>query len=247
MGFGPAGGGKTHSIQTILDEGFRPIVLACELGQSMGFMTLKHRRIPVVQVNTHDDYVLVMAELHKIPGKTSYAGEEFDFVILDSFTERGNRWLENFMVLKGWTEMFGVNTKGSGKDPRMAYSYAAEKGRKEMRLLLSCSAHVYVICRERTMHQGEGTDKLEWSAPDLPGQEMPRQMPGLPDGTVQLKRIAGKHVMITKGVGNTPSRVRLPGDFEPLPDRCIPNIGALAKYMCGERDAIERLRIPKKK
>jgi hypothetical protein len=243
LGFGPAGGGKTFSIQTILDEGFKPVVIACELGQSMGFLTLKHVKIPAIPVDSHVEFKLVMAELQREPGIVQYDGQTFDFVIMDSFTERGERWMEAFRKLKGWDEMF-AGTKGI--DPRQAYSYVAEKGRAEMRMLFNCAAHLFVVCRERTMFQGESQAQIEWPAPDLPGQALPNQIPGLPDATVRLRRVAGQHIMATVGMGNDPTRVRVPGNQEKLPSKCLPNIGALAKYMSGDATAITRLRIPKK-
>jgi hypothetical protein len=56
-----------------------------------------------------------------------------------------------------------------------------------------------------------------------------------------LRIVAGKHLMITKGEGGSPARVRLPEACPALPLRCKPDIGALIKYMCGDREAYDLL------
>jgi hypothetical protein len=53
-------------------------------------------------------------------------------------------------------------------------------------------------------------------------------------------------MMVTKGEGGSPARVRLPEKFAPLDVRCQPNIGALIKYMCGDEKALVRLKPAKK-
>jgi hypothetical protein len=147
------------------------------------------------------------------------------------------------MELKGWGDLHGPVEKGQGKDPRTAYGYLAEKGRQLYKELFELHAHLYVTAREGLFG---GTDEVPlFAAPELPGQKLPREVPGWPDATIRLRVISGKHRMVTKGEGLTPARVRLPEDFPELPLRCLPDIGALVKFMCGDRSMIELLTPPK--
>ena len=239
LGYGPAGAGKTRSIRTLKEEGFNPIVIACELGETHGLLSLATDDIPYVVVENHDQIVQVIAALKKTPGKVSYEGQDFDTVVLDSITQWGEFPLDRFVQLKGWEDLHGINTAGAGKDPRQAYGFLAEKGRQLYKELFSLHAHLYIIAREG-LFGGQDGEPL-FAAPELPGQKLARELPGWPDATVRLRVVAGKHVMVTKGEGGSPARVRQPEALAQLPLRCQPNIGALIKYMCGDRSAFARL------
>ena len=237
LGFGAAGTGKTYSIRTCP----KPIILATEIGETKGFLSLQDLRIPFVKIDSHDDLVAVVAELTSNPavGACAYAGETFDTVVLDSITQLGEMYLESFVKMKGWTDLHGMDARG--KDPRQAYGYLSEKGRQAYKLLFSIPAHIYIIAREGLLQVGDGREATYFPIPELPGQRLPRELPGWPDASVRLSRKAGKHVLLTTGEEGAPCRVRSPADAPKLPARCTPNMGALMRYMCGDYDAITQL------
>jgi len=234
LSYGPAGSGKTRSILGLKEAGFAPLVLVTELGETGGLLSIKKAGISFVKIESHEMLIDVIRELKKKKGKVEYEQTEFGAIALDSITHWGEMPLEHFMTLKGWTDLHGVNHKGEGKDPRTAYGYLAEKGRQLYKQLFELSSHLYIIAREGLFGGG---DEALFAAPELPGQKLPRELPGWPDATVRLRVIAGKHCMVTKGEGGSPARVRLPEDVPPLPLRCNPDIGALIKLMCGDMSA----------
>lgn len=242
LSYGPAGAGKTRSISTMKKMGMEPVVLATEIGETHGLLSLMGSGIPYIQVTTHAELIEVIRALRKKPGKVEYEGTEFGAVVLDSVTAWGEFPLERFVELKGWTDLHGVSMKGDGKDPRAAYGFLAEKGRQLYKELFALQAHLYIIAREGLFGGG---DEALFAAPELPGQKLPRELPGWPDATVRLRIVAGKHTMITKGEGGSPARVRLPESFPVLPLRCEPEIGALIRFMCGEQEMYDLL-APKK-
>jgi hypothetical protein len=242
LAYGPAGAGKTRSIKTLQEHGLNPLILATELGETHGFLSIQTLDIPFIPVKTHDQTIAVIRELKKKPGKCIYEGQEFGTVVLDSITQWGEYPLDRFMELKKWTDLHGVNEAGGGKDPRQAYGFLAEKGRQLYKEMFELHAHLYVIAREGLFGGG---DEAVFAAPELPGQKLPREVPGWPDATVRLRVIAGKHTMVTKGEGGSPARVRLPDGFDDLPLRANPDIGALIKYLCGDRSMRARFEPPK--
>ncbi len=239
LGYGPAGAGKTRSIRTLKQEGFNPLILATELGETHGLLSLATDDIPFLEIDSHAGLIEVIRELKKKPGKIEFDGTEFDTVVLDSITQWGEFPLERFMELKGWGDLHGVSNKGDGKDPRQAYGFLAEKGRQLYKELFSLNGHLYIIAREG-LFGGQDGEPL-FAAPELPGQKLARELPGWPDATIRLRVIAGQHRMITKGEGGSPARVRQPEALSQLPLRCTPNIGALIKFMCGDASAYARL------
>lgn len=240
LGYGPGGAGKTFSIKKLKEHGMNPVVLTTELGITHGLLTLQSEDIPYISVQTHAEMMEVIAAMKKKPGKVEYQQTEFGAVVLDSITQWGEFPLEAFAALKGWGDL---STPAEKKDPRQAYGYLAEKGRQLYKELFGLHGHLYIIAREGLF--GDGTaDNPFFNAPELPGQKLPRELPGWPDATVRLRIVAGQHIMVTKGEGFTPARVRLPSDYPALPLRCKPDIGALIKFMCGDRSMIDLLTPP---
>lgn len=238
LSYGPAGAGKTRSIATLKNHGMNPVILRTELGETGGLLSVKSSDIPFIPCTTHEEVMSVLRAMKRKPGKVEYEQTEFGAVVLDSITQWGEFPLERYMELKGWQDLHGVNEKGAGKDPRTAYGYLAEKGRQLYKELFELHAHVYVIAREGLFGGGE---EAQFAAPELPGQKLPREVPGWPDATVRLRVIAAKHKMVTKGEGGSPARVRLPEAVKPLPLRCEPDIGALIKYMTGDESVFPLL------
>jgi len=235
LAYGPGGAGKTYSIRTLKDGRKNPIVIACELGETHGLLSLQSDGVPFVVVQNHAELIEVVREMKKKPGKIEYEQEEFGSVVLDSLTQWGEFPLERYAELKGWEDLA---TPAAHKDPRMAYGFLAEKGRQLYKEMFSLHGHLYIIAREG-LFGGEG--EPQFAAPELPGQKLPREVPGWPDATVRLRVVSGKHVMVTQGEGGSPARVRLPADYARLPLRCNPNISALMDYMCGDRNALRLL------
>jgi hypothetical protein len=241
LGYGPAGAGKTRSIRTL--KRHNPLVLATELGETHGLLSLASDNIPFIPIGSHNELIDVIRALQTKPGKVEYDQVEFGAVILDSITQWGEMPLDRYMELKGWEDLHGVNMGGAGKDPRAAYGFLAEKGRQLYKELFELHSHLYIIAREG-MFGGQDGEAM-FSAPELPGQKLPREVPGWPDATIRLRVIMGQHRMITQGEGGSPARVRLPENFDPLPARCNPDIDALIRCMTGDVGA-RSLLIPAK-
>lgn len=239
LGYGPAGAGKTRSIRTLVDHGLNPVILACELGETHGFLSIQSSDLAYIPVKTHEDVINVIRAMKRKPGKVEYDQTEFGAVVLDSITQWGEFPLDRYMQLKGWKDL---HDSAAGKDPRGAYGYLAEKGRQLYKELFELHAHLYIIAREGLFGGG---DEALFAAPELPGQKLPRELPGWPDATVRLRVIAGKHCMVTQGEGGSPARVRYPENVPRLPARCVPDIGALIRFMCGDSTMLEKL-TPKK-
>jgi hypothetical protein len=239
LSYGPGGAGKTFSIKKMKEHGMNPVVLTTELGLTHGLLTLQSEDIPYIPITTHNEAMEVIAAMKRKPGKIEYEQTEFGSVVLDSITQWGEFPLDRFIELKGWDDL---STPESKKDPRGAYAFLAEKGRQLYKALFELHGHLYIIAREGLFGGG---DEALFAAPELPGQKLPRELPGWPDATVRLRRIAGEHRMVTMGEGGSPARVRLPSDYPQLPLRCNPDIGALIKFMCGDRSMIDLLRTEK--
>jgi len=241
LSYGPAGAGKTSSILSLLKAGINPFVIGAEVGETCGFLSLSAHDVAFVKVEDHATIIDVLRAAKRKPGKFEYEQQEFGAVVLDSVTAWGEFPLERFMEMKQWDDL---QTPASGKDPRGAYGYLAEKGRQLYKELFECPAHVYIIAREGLY--GGGSEAL-FAAPELPGQKLPRELPGWPDATVRLRVVNGKHRMITRGEGGSPARVRQPigVDLPQLPLQCMPDIGALIKYLCGDRAMLDVLTPPK--
>jgi hypothetical protein len=242
LSYGPAGAGKTRSISTLHKAGLDPLVLVTELGETSGLLSIAGSAIAFVKVTSHAELIEVIRECKRKPGKVEYGQQEFGAVVLDSITAWGEMPLDRFVELKGWEDLHGLATAGQGKDPRQAYGYLAEKGRQLYKELFNLHAHLYIIAREG-LFGGSDAEPL-FAAPELPGQKLPRELPGWPDATIRLRVVMGKHRMITKGEGGSPARVRLPENFGELPLRCNPDIAALIRYMTGDKSALDLL-VPK--
>jgi hypothetical protein len=238
LGYGPAGAGKTRSIETLAAHEMNPVVIVTELGETHGLLSLASSDIGFIPVTSHNELLDVIRAMKRKPGKVEYDGTEFGAVVLDSVTQWGEYPLERYMELKGWKDLHGVTEKGGGKDPRTAYGFLAEKGRQLYKELFDLHAHLYIIAREGLYGGG---DVALFGAPELPGQKLPRELPGWPDATVRLRIIAGNHVMITKGEGGSPARVRLPQGLDKLPGRCTQDIGALIRYLTGDENMLKFL------
>lgn len=234
--YGPPRWGKTHSIQT-LDK---PLILATELGDTQGLMTLQHLNLPFIAIENTDHLTSVTQDL--IRNNCVVEGEKFNSVVLDSLSNLGYQWLEDGVKAQGWKDL--NLTGGAGKDPRRAYMYLAEKGRRQTMDLLDIPAHLVMICRETLNEEGEGKDKVTFAAPELPGQKLGRELPGWPDAVLRGDFVQGKRVLRTRTYARAVAGIRTPGNIE-VPEFVLPNLGALCRLMIGDRSALEELVIKK--
>ena len=87
LGYGPAGAGKTRSIRTMKAAGFNPLVLATELGETHGLLSLSSDEIPFIPIYNHAELIDVIRACKSKPGKIEYDQTEFGAIILDSITQ----------------------------------------------------------------------------------------------------------------------------------------------------------------
>jgi hypothetical protein len=236
--YAPARFGKTYMTRTAK----KPFVIATEIGDTSGLLTLSDMDIPFVKVTTWDDMVLVVQELKKHK-RCQYQGTEVDTVIVDSLTGCGELWMEAGQKVMGWS---GVWDGAKGKDPRRIYSYVAEKGRQGMKLFFSIAADLVCICREGILEETTGFDqngneiKIQYAVPELPGQKLAKELPGWPDATLHGKKSGDKRFLVTQNVGKVVAGIRVPGDIN-VPKEILPNLDAIIRLMKGDKAALKEL------
>lgn len=234
--------GKTDLVRTLVEEGFKPLILATDQGDSMGLQTISDLDVPVVPITDWEEAQMVFAELNKDRGEghlPSYQGEEFDVLVNDSLSGFGDIWMQRGLEALGWSE---VGVAAPGKDPRRIYAYIPEKGRQTTKALMSVKSHLILICRETLMEEGEGQSKITYPAPELPGAKLPRELPGWLDAVVFGKIVQGERRFLTEAEGKIIAGIRA------SPDRRFPkyikaNYGLLIKAYMGDRDAMKALEI----
>lgn len=235
-----AGAGKTNLFRELVD--WNPLVLATEDGNTKGMSTLGDLHMACMLLNTLDQLTVVTTELaaKAKPGELYYNGQgPFRCLGVDSLTGVGYFLEEASKKMKGWDMIWDV-TKGGGKDPRQAYPYIAEKGRQVVRKLMSLPVPLILTCREQLFTEGEGPAAVTYPVPELPGQKLPRELPGWPEATLRLRMINGERLMVTENEGNIVARVRLPGG-QRCPRLIKPNLGALLKVLAGDMSAMRDL------
>jgi hypothetical protein len=242
LNYAIAGMGKTNCIRTLTDD-FKPLVIATEAGNSKGMSTLADLRLPVFLLNTIEEIIAVTTELNAQakPGELYYNGQgPFTALAVDSLTGIG-KFLEDKS-----RQQHKVDTIWGGelKDPRQAYPYIAEKGRQVVDKLMALPVPLLLLCREGLMSEGEGAATVQYAAPELPGQKLPRELPGWPEATVRMRMVNGHRVCVTENEGYVIARVRLP-QGKRLPKFIRPHMGALIKVLINpdDQDAYKRLEL----
>lgn len=236
-----AGAGKTYAFESVVD--LNPLVIATEKGNTKGMSTLAHLHIACILVNSTEEMVAVLAEMKATskPGEAYYRGAgPFGLVGVDSFTGIGTFLEVSSRKMKGWDTIWGDVTAGGKKDPRSAYPYIAEKGRQLYASILGLPVPTVVTCREQLFTEGEGQSAITYATPELPGQKLPKELPGEPEATVRLRMINGVRTMVTMNEGNVIARVRCKKGLRP-PQHSVPNLGALIRLMQGDADALRDL------
>lgn len=242
--YGIAGSGKTHMLRTLAPR--RPLVLATEAGNSKGMGTLGDLHLPCVLINDIDELTAVYMALTASakPGEVYYDGAgPFGAVALDSMTGVGVFLEDAVKKLKGWSMIWDAK-RGGGKDPRNAYPYIAERGRKIVSAFMALPVPVVITCREQLFTEGEGDMTKTYAIPELPGQKLPRELPGWTEATLRLRSINGNRVFVTQNEGDVIARVRLQGNVS-CPKYLRQDLNALIEVLQGTCDVekeVQRLK-----
>lgn len=240
-----AGAGKTNMLRTL--KTLNPLVLATEDGNTKGMSTLGDLHMAAVPINTLDELAMVTSELsaRSRPGELFYQKHgPFGCCALDSLTGIGPMLEAASMAIRGWT-MIWDKVKGSGADPRSAYPYIGERGRQVVRKLMALPVPLVLTCREQLITEGEGDAAISYPAPELPGQKLPRELPGWPEASVRARIVNGKRVLVTQNEGNVVARVRLKEGLR-CPFYIKPDLGALLRLLQGDESALKDLVIDTK-
>lgn len=243
LNYAIAGMGKTNCVRTLAED-YTPLVMATENGNTKGMSTLADLKLPVFMLNYLDELVAVTTELaaRAKPGIGLFYNNlgPFTALAVDSLTGVGKFLEDKSRQMKGVDTIWG----GQLKDPRSAYPYIGEKGRQVVDKLMSLPVPLLLLCREGLMTEGEGEAAQTYAAPELPGQKLPRELPGWPEATVRMKMVNGHRVCVTENEGLVIARVRLP-EGKRLPKYIKPHMGALMKFLINPDDseALSRLKI----
>jgi hypothetical protein len=241
--YAPARWGKTRLIKTARN----PLILANEIGEMRGLGTLADVDIPFIPIDTVAEMTHVLAELGKRGDHVEYEGYTPDWVILDSLSNMGYIWYDKALDVHD-VDMAWDPTET--KDPRKIYPYVAEKGRHHIKRLLDLPCNVCIIAREKVIEEQVGKDKYIHYAPELPGQQLGKEIPGWPDATLHGVVRMGKSLLQTRKAdgGKTIAGIRLPESLT-CPEFILPNLEDIKALMVGSmdtrREALVRL-TPKK-
>lgn len=241
--YGIAGSGKSNALRTV--KHLNPLALATEDGQTKGMSTLGDLKIAAILIDKLDQLIAVTAELASKarPGEVYYRGKgPFGLVCLDSATGVGPMLEQASMDVKGWTAIWAVK-KGDGHDPRSAYPYINERGRQVVRKLMALPVPLIITCREQIITEGEGQNAKSYPAPELPGQKLPRELPGWPEATVRFRMLNGQRVLQTENEGDIVARIRLREGLR-TPKFIKPDFGALIRLLQGDESALKELSLP---
>lgn len=232
-----AGAGKTNALRTL--RALNPLILATEDGQTKGMSTLGDLKLAAILIDNLDQLIAVTAELlaHQKPDEIYYQGHgPFGALAVDSLTGVGTMLEDAAKKLKGWNMIWDA-TAGGGKDPRQAYPYIAEKGRQVVRNLMNLQVPLILTCREQLLSEG---DSKTYPAPELPGQKLPKELPGWPEATLRLRVINGKRLFITETEGDVVARIRL-AEGRRCPKFIKPDLHALIRLLNGDDSALNDL------
>lgn len=239
-----AGAGKTNLFDTV--KHLSPFVAATEDGQTKGMATLAHLHIAGTMIDNLDQLIAVVTELsaNARPGQIFYRGHgPFGLLGVDSLTGVGPMLEDAAKKVKGW-DMIWDAAPGGRKDPRSAYPYIAERGRQIVRKMMSLPVPLVMMAREQLVTEGEGSTARSYAAPELPGQKLPRELPGWPEATIRMRMINGQRVFVTENEGDVVARVRLREGLR-LPKYCKPDLGALIRLLSGDASALKDLEPPR--
>ena len=240
--YGAAGTGKTNSLRTL--QSLNPLVLASEVGNTRGMSTLGDLHMPAILLNSLEELVAITSELSAKakPGELRYGDAgPFNALAVDSLTGIGTFLETAVKKLKSW-DMIWDSAPGAGKDPRSAYPYIAERGRQIVTKLMDLPVPLVMTCREGTFTEGEGQSARTYAVPELPGQKLPRELPGWPEATLRLRMLNGKRIAVTQNEGDVVARIRLRKGLRC--DKYIKvDLGAIIRLLQGDATALKDLTI----
>jgi len=233
--------GKTRLARTIKGS---CLILAGEIGARKGLGTLQDCDIPYIVFENEKHLGLILGELNKrADGVVEYMGDRFDWVFMDSLSAAGEMWYD--AAKDALKVPPGDMASIAGVDGRQLYGYVAERGRQQFKMLLNLNAHLCVVAREGVQEEGTGQAKIQFVAPEIPGQKLPRELPGWPDATLHGVIHNGKRLMRTKTVAKAVAGIRLPDRMKDqnitVPELILPDLEALKDLMLGDPSAIARL------
>jgi hypothetical protein len=237
-----AGAGKTNALRTL--KHLDPLVLATEDGNTKGMSTLGDLRLGAVPIDFLNQLVAVTAELkaRAKPGELYYqAHGPFRCLAVDSLTGVGPMLEAAAIAMKGWDMIWDAKS-GGHKDPRTAYPYIAERGRKVVRDLMSLPVPLILTCREQSITEGQVPNQKEYPGPELPGAKLPKELPGWPEATMRLRMINGVRQFVTENEGDIVARVRLKEGAR-VPKYCKPDLGLILRVLQGEYHLIPQLTV----
>jgi hypothetical protein len=239
-----AGAGKTNALRTL--KHLDPLVVATEDGNTKGMSTLGDLHLAAILIDNLDQLAIMTTELaaKARPGELYYKNKgPFKVLALDSMTGVGPMLEDAAKTIKGW-EMIWDAHAGGKKDPRTAYPYIAERGRQVVRKLMALPVPLIMTCREQLVTEGEPPNQKSYPAPELPGQKLPRELPGWPEATLRLRMVNGQRVFQTENEGDVVARVRLREGLR-CPKYCRPDLGAMLRLLQGDVSALQDLELPK--
>jgi len=234
--------GKTNLARTVPGGPSKALILATEIGDTGGLQTLGDVPCGMIKITDLTEMGLVLSELERRqvppsratldgPAGVYYGGEHFTTVINDSYTATVDGPIYDAALSnQGWNSVW---EKADRKDPRQFYPYLNEKGRQVAKSLMALEAHVVFLCREGLVEEGEGRERRVWHAPELPGQKLPRELPGWPDATLHGVWVNGQRALWTREHYKSVSGFRVPPNFA-VPDKIVPNLDLIFRLTLGD-------------
>jgi len=201
------------------------------MGDRRGLGTLSDIDIPFVPCDTMEELLATARALSQDREIATFEGEQFETIILDSGSVAGELGLDSAKATFGYGDYLWDATKGSGKDPRKAYPYMNEKMRQLMKIFFSCQAHFIVIARESVAEEVDTEGKsIRYKVPEFPGQKLPYELPGWPDGTLRGDIVNGQRLLRTRTHMRAVAGIRAP-DNVPVPEFIVPNTADICEWM----------------
>lgn len=174
--YGQSKAGKTHLAKTTGAPDATLIVSA-----EPGLVTLRHDRLPVVQVETLEQIDALCGWLEKQQGR-------FRWVIVDSLSEIAEKCLE--------AELARPNKRGGKRHGQEAYGSMGERMRPIIRRLRDLPTNVVFLAKQDEVEHsdGDGDRRRVWYTyrPLVPGNVLKRALPHMFDLVLALRLFDGQ-------------------------------------------------------
>lgn len=205
--YGQAGIGKTCLCATLPN----PIILSAEAG----LLSLKRLDIPVIEIKTMRDLQEAYEWL-----TTSEDAKQFESICLDSISEIA--------------EVVLAHEKENERDPRKAYVTMNDTMESLIRAFRDIpDKNIYIVAKQKRINDD---GKLLYE-PDLPGQNLPKDIPYFFDGVYSYQIFVDSEknphrVLLTQPDGKYQAKDRS-GDLDMYEE---PDLGAIIRKIKGETD-----------